>query len=73
MLTSKIPSGASEQKTGRLLGTLTIIKARRKLPWKSSITPSRTEQPLPLVPSMPAGRSAVLSLALLLYLAPQPL
>ena len=55
MLTSKIPSGASEQKTGRLLGTLTIIKVRRKLSWKSSIIPSRTEQPFPLAPLHACG------------------
>ena len=74
MLTSKILSGASEQKTGSLLGTLTIIKVRRKLSWKSSIIPSRTEQPFPFAPLHACwGDPAISSLALLLYLAPQPL
>ena len=74
LLTSSIPSGASEQKTGKLLGTLTIIKGRRKLSWKRSVIPSRTEQPFPFAPLLACwGDPAVSSLAQLLYLAPQAL
>ena len=69
MLTSKSPSGVCEQKTGRLLGTFTIIKVRRKLSWKRSIIPSRTEQPFLFSPLHACWEDPpIFSLALLLYL-----
>jgi len=69
VLTSKSPSGVYEQKTGRLLGTFTIIKVRRKLSWKRSIIPSRTEQPSLFSPLHACWEDpAIFSLALLLYL-----
>ena len=69
----KCPSGASEQKTGRLLGTLTIIKVGRIFSWKRSIIPLRTEQPFPFSPLHACwGDPAISSLALLLYLVGFP-
>ena len=69
VLTSKSPSGVCEQKTGRLLGTFTIIKVRRKLFWKRSIIPSRTEQPFLFSPLHACWEDPpIFSLALLLYL-----
>ena len=71
-LTSKIPSGACEQKTGRLVGTLTIIKVRRKLPWKRSVIPLRAEQPFYALCAH-WGDPAIPSSALLLYWVPRTL
>lgn len=71
-LTSKIPSGACEQKTGRLIGTLTIIKVRRKLPWKRSVIPSRAEKPFYALCAH-WGDPTIPSSALLLYWVPQTL